>query len=141
LALAIGAFDQGTTLHLTNITEQEASVGGVTVRENWQVTMADIGVEKLHYYIPDGVDAEQIVLYVKDISGNWVQREFIVEGSYMIFPFTHGESGFALEVLPPAEFPVTTVVIAAAAAALVLIAVNTTKKHRTKKKGTTGEKK
>ena len=59
----------------------------------------------------------------------------------MIFPFTHGESGFALEVLPPAEFPVTTVVIAAAAAVLVLIAVKSVKKHRAKKKGTAGEKK
>ena len=141
LALAVGAFDQGTTLNLTDITEQNPNINGKTLQEVWQVTMADIGVEKLHYYIPEGVDAEQIVLYVKDISGNWVQREFIVEGSYMIFPFTHGESGFALEVLPPAEFPVTTVVIAAAAAVLLLIAVKSVKKHRAKKKGTAGEKK
>jgi len=134
LALAIGAFDQGTTLHLTNITEQEASVGGVTVRENWQVTMADIGVEKLHYHIPEGVDAEQIVLYVKDISGNWVEREFTVEGSYMIFPFTQVESGFALYVLPAEEFPVTTVVIAAAAAMIVLIGRLTRSKSTVQKR-------
>ena len=141
LALAIGAFDQGTTLHLTNITEQEASVGGVTVRENWQVTMADIGVEKLHYHIPEGVDAEQIVLYVKDISGSWVQREFTVEGSYMIFPFTHGESGFALEVLPEEEFPVVSVVIAVAAVMLLVIVCKVISKRSAKKKGSTSEKK
>ena len=141
LALAVGAFDQGTTLNLTDITDQNSNINGKALQQVWQVKMADIGVEKLHCHIPEGVETEQIILYVKDISGNWVQREFTVEGSYMIFPFTHGESGFALEVLPPAEFPVTTVVIAAAAAVLVLIAVKSVKKHRAKKKGTAGEKK
>ena len=141
LALAVGAFDQGATLNLTDITEQNPNINGKTLQQVWQVTMSDIGVEKLHCHIPEGVDAEQIVLHVKDISGNWVQRSFTVEGSYMIFPFTHGESGFALEVLPAEEFPVATVVIAAAAAMLVLIAVKSDKKHRAKKKGTAGEKK
>jgi len=134
LALAVGAFDRGTTLSLTNIMEEESSVGGVAVQENWQVTMADIGVEKLHYHIPEGVDAEQIVLYVKDISGNWVEREFTVEGSYMIFPFTQVESGFALYVLPAEEFPVTTVVIAAAAAMIVLIGRLTRSKSTVQKR-------
>jgi len=141
LALAVGAFDEDTKLHLTNITEQEPTVCGTTVQEVWQVTMADIGVKKLHYRIPADMEAAHIALYVKDISGNWVQREFTVEGSYMIFPFTHGESGFALEVLPAEEFPVTTVVIVAAAAVFVLISVKTVKKHRAKKEGTAGEKK
>jgi len=141
LALAIGAFDQNTTLSLTNITEQEASVRGVTVQENWQVAMADIGIEKLHYLIPEGLDADNTVLYVKDISGNWVQRDYVVEGSYMIFPFTHGEGGFALEMLPAEEFPIAIVVIAAAAAVVVLIAGKMIKKHRAKKKGTAVEKK
>lgn len=133
LALAVGAFDQGTTLKLTDITGQESTVGGVAVLENWQVTMADIGIEKLHYHIPEGVEAEQLVLYVKDISGNWVQREFTVEGSYMIFSFTHGESGFALEILPEEEFPVMAIAIGAGAVMLLLIAVKSIKKRKTKK--------
>ncbi len=141
LALAIGAFDQGTTLRLTNITEEESSVGGVTVQENWQVTMADIGIEKLHYLIPEGVDEENIVLYVKDISGNWVQRGFTVEGSYMIFPFTHGESGFALEARHGEVFSVTTVVIAVAAVAVLIIAGKKISGGKAKKKGIVGEKK
>lgn len=139
LALAIGAFDKGTTLNLTNITEQESVINGATVLENWQVTMADIGVEKLHYHIPADMDAGRIALYVKDISGNWVQREFTVEGSYMIFSFTHGESGFALEVLSAEEFPVAAVVIAAAAVVLALIVLKAIKKRDAKKKGTVSE--
>lgn len=135
----MGAFDPGTTLNLTDIAEQE--INGKALQNVWQVTMADIGVEKLHYHIPEGMDAERILLYVKDISGSWVQRAFTVEGSYMIFPFTQVESSFALEVLPEEDFPVAAVVIAAAAAVLVLIAVKSVKKHRAKKKGTAGEKK
>ena len=139
LALAVGAFDKGTTLSLTNITEQESSVNGMAVQENWQVTMADIGIEKLHYHIPQDVDTERIVLYVKDISGNWVQRDFTVEGSYMIFSFTHGESGFALAVQPAEDLPVAAIVIAAGAVVLLLIAGKLIKKRKAKKKGTVSE--
>ena len=141
LALAVGAFDQGTTLNLTDITEQNPNLNGKILQNIWRVTMADIGVEKLHYHIPEGVDAEQIVLYVKDISGSWVQRDFTVEGSYMIFPFTHGESGFALEVLPEEEFPVVSVVIAVAAVMLLVIVCKVISKRSAKKKGSTSEKK
>ena len=140
LALAVGAFDQGTTLELTDITDQEATVKGIAVLENWQVTMTDIGIEKLHYHLPEGVDAEQIVLYVKDISGNWVQRSFTVEGSYMIFEFTHGETAFALDVLPAEEVPVAAIAIVAGAVLLLLIVGRIIKKRKAKKKGTAGEK-
>lgn len=141
LALAVGAFDKDTTLELTNVTEQEPTVNGATVQENWQVIMEDIGVEKLHYLIPEGIDAEKILLYVKDISGNWMQRDFTVEGSYMIFSFAHGESGFALEVLPAEEFPVTTILVAAGAVVLLLIAGKIIKKRRARKKGSVDEQK
>lgn len=79
--------------------------------------------------------------HVKDIDGNWVRRDFTVEGSYMIFPFSHGESGFALEVLDAEDFPAATVVAAAAAVVLLLIAGKMIKKRRAKKKGTVGEQK
>lgn len=141
LALAVGTFDKGTTLKLSDVTEQEPVINGVTVLENWQVTMADIGVEKLHYRIPEGVAPENAVLYVKDISGNWVQRDFTVEGSYMIFAFTHGESGFALEVLPEEEFPAAIAAVAAGAAVLLLMAVVRIRKRRAKEKGAAGERK
>ena len=133
LALAVGAFDRNTTLHLTNMTAQEPTVNGTVVLENWQVTMADMGIEKLHYHIPAGVDAENILLYVKDSSGNWTQRSFTVEGSYMIFPFTHGESGFALEVIPQEAFPTVPVVIGAGAAVVLLLAGILIKKRKAKK--------
>ena len=110
------------------ITEQESIVNGIAVAESWNVTVADIGVEKLHYRVPAGVNAENIVLYVKDASGNWAQRDFSVEGSYMIFSFTHGESGIALQVLPEKSLPL--IPIAGGAAALMLIVIVLCKKSK-----------
>ena len=138
LALAVGAFDRDTSLHLADITQQEPAVLDTAVLENWQVTVADIGVEKLHYHIPEGVAPENLVLYVKDISGNWVQRSFTVEGSYMIFPFSHGESGFALEVMEEKAVPVSTVLIAAGA--VCLLAGMLIRKKKTGKKEAVSEK-
>ena len=139
LALAVGAFDKDTTLNLTDISGQVSVINGAAVAEAWQVAMADIGIEKLHYHIPEGVDAGRILLYVQDSSGSWVQRDFTVEGSYMIFPFTHGERGFALEVLSGEEFPVVPVVIGAGMAVALLIGGIILKK-RTPKKGAAVEK-
>jgi hypothetical protein len=116
----------------------DTAVNGIPVLENWQVTMADIGIEKLHYHIPGDVDPERTVLYVKDASGSWAQREFTVEGSYMIFPFVHGEMGFALEVLPEEGLSVAAIVLGAGAAAL-LVALGLSRKRKVKK-GTAGGK-
>ena len=60
-------------------------------------------------------------------------RSFTVEGSYMIFPFTHGESGFALEVIPQEAFPTVPVVIGAGAAVVLLLAGILIKKRKAKK--------
>ena len=139
LALAVGAFDKDTTLHLTNITSQEPEVNGVAVAENWLVTMENIGVEKLHYHIPEGTDADHIDLYVKDISGNWVQRDFTVEGSYIIFAFTHGESGFAIGVRPANNVPFAAIAVAAGAVVVLLLAGWNMKKRRAAKKGSGSE--
>ena len=134
LALAVGAFDKGTTLSLT-----QSGLGpeGISAGEVWQVTVSDIGVEKLHYHI--GEDAQQILLYVKDSNGSWVQRSFTVEGSYMIFEFTQGETAFALEVLPAEEFPVAAVALGAGGLVLLLILRKVMKSRKAKKKGTVRE--
>ena len=140
LALAVGAFDTDTGLNLTDVTAEEPAINGIPVAENWNVTMEDIGVERLHYHIPADVDAKQLALYVKDASGNWEQREFTVEGSYMIFSFTHGERGFALEVLPEEKLPVAMIGMIAGAVLLLVIGGGTLRKRSPKKKGTADEK-
>lgn len=134
LALAVGAFDKGTTLSLTHSGQGPE---GISATEVWQVTVSDIGIEKLHYHI--GEDARQTLLYVKDSNGSWVQRSFTVEGSYMIFEFTQGETAFALEVLPAEEFPVAAVALGAGGLVLLLILRKVMKSRKAKKKGTVRE--
>jgi len=95
--LAIGAFDTTTDITLTNVLSSENTVLGEEVIENWKVSISNIGVEELRYYIPDGVEVENISLYVKDAEGNWSERDFSVIGSYLSFDFEDGEQGFALQ--------------------------------------------
>ena len=118
LALAVGGFNQGVTLKLTDMTLQQPTVNGVTVWETWNVTMSEGGVEKLHYHIPADVAAEDITLYVKGADGSWAVREFTVEGSYIIFSFTERDSAFALAVREGGSFSILAVAAIAAVAVL-----------------------
>ncbi len=96
IILAIGAFDKNTMVTLTDVLAKEKLINEVTLKENWNVTISNIGVEKLHYRIPKDMQADEILLFVKDSSGTWAEREYMVEGSYIIFDFSEDETGFAL---------------------------------------------
>lgn len=95
--LAIGAFDTDTDITLTNMHSSEKTVLGEEVKENWSVSISNIGVESLRYYIPADMDVENIILYVKAADGKWKERDFTVIGSYLAFEFADGEQGFALQ--------------------------------------------
>ena len=135
LALVVGTFDQGTQLELV---AQEPVVNGAEVLEKWQVRIPGRGMEKLHYHIPDGAQAENLRLLVQDASGNWDAREFTVEGSYMIFSLNYGERNFALEVLP--EEPVSGAVIGLGVGGAVVILAILIACKKGKKKGVACEK-
>ena len=149
LALAVGAFNNGTTLTLTDITDQVQVVDGMIARESWQITVSNIGIQKLHYHIPEGVESEDLILYVKDTSGNYVRRDFTVEGSYMIFPMAHGEEGFVLCDAPiwdgitihiNADAMKTIMLVMVVTAAVVVAGgVILLRKRKAKKKGMTHE--
>ena len=131
--LAVGAFNADTELKLTDITPKEPVGQDITVLENWKVTMKDTGIRKLHYHIPKGLRPEEILLHVQDGTGSWAQREFTVEGSYLIFPFTYGERGFALEVRAEEKSSVPVIAVVSGAAAVLLIAGISLKKRKAKK--------
>ena len=85
VALAEGIFAKNTTLDVAEQTE------------GWKVAISNTGVSKLHFLLPENLDAEKLVLKVQDASGNWIERAFVVEGSYIVFDFADGETGFALQ--------------------------------------------
>ena len=126
--LAIGAFDKDTSVELTDMLPKESTVMGETAFQNWQVSISNSGVKKLHYRIPEGTDTEELKILIKDALGNWTQREYVVEGSYLVFEFADSESGFAL--VEKESFKINTeifdgidlnVIIAAVAAVIVLL--------------------
>ena len=96
IILAIGSFDNDTTVKLTDVVKEDNLVMGEAALQNWNVDISNTGVKKLHYRIPEGMDTDNVKLMVKDDYDNWSQREFIVEGSYFVFDFNDNENGFAL---------------------------------------------
>ena len=77
--------DKDTTIKTTDVTQEENLILGETALQNIQVDISNTGVKKLHYRIPDSIDAEAIKIMVKDKNANWSDRAFIVEGSYFVF--------------------------------------------------------
>ena len=78
--------------------------------------------------IPEEVNTSALELYVKDASGNWAEREFIVDGSYMIFDFTDGEIGFAL--VEGADNNLEPVILIAAGLMVIVLGIILLRKSR-----------
>lgn len=133
ILLAVGSFAKNTNLELVDQLASEAQVNGKAVIVNYQISLSNAGVEKLHFYIPEGVDGEAVKLLVKDTSGNWVEREFVVDGRYMVFAFTVEDAAFAL-IEDAGAMVSKTVVAAGVAIVLVLVIVLIGKSRKKAKK-------
>ena len=94
--LAEGKFATNTVLNTVDVLSQETTVNGKAAFAHWQVTLSNPGVSKLHFYIPEGVNADFVQILVKDADGKWAKRDFIVEGSYAIFEYSDTDTAFAL---------------------------------------------
>ena len=119
LILAEGSFAKNTTIALKAESVDGLLTNGEVVLEKWQVVLSHAGVTKLHYLIPEDVDAENIKLYVQGNSEKWTEREFSIEGSYIVFDFADDERGF--ELVETAGRSMNNVLIISAAGLLVLL--------------------
>lgn len=137
IILAVGAFDKNTTVTLTDMLANENVIDKVTLKENWQVTISNIGVKKLHYRIPTDMQADKIQLFVKDASGTWREREYIVEGSYIVFDFAESETGFALAETSNSGLYVEIIAAAVIVVIIIGVVVSKKRKQRVVKKGNT----
>lgn len=91
-----GIFARNTTIEMTDLLATETKVDGKNPIIHWQIALSNSGVDTLHYLIPEDVDTEQVKLFVKGTTENWVERDFTVDGSYMVFDFTDEDTEFAL---------------------------------------------
>lgn len=131
ILLAVGSFAKNTTMEVMDQRSAEAVVNEKEVLVNYQVTLSDAGVEKLHYYLAD-IDGESVKLLVKDTSGNWTEREFIVDGSYIVFTYREADAGFAL--IEDAGAATGQIAVIGIIAAVVLVVFFLVKKLRKKQK-------
>ncbi len=93
MLLAVGSFAKNTTMDIKEISS-ETKVQDKEVLIGYDVILSNVGVQKLHYLIPE--ELGDVTLFVKDASGTWGEREYVVEGSYLVFSFSDGETAFAL---------------------------------------------
>lgn len=117
--LAVGAFEKNTRVELKDVLVKETIVCGDEVFENWEVLISNRGIEKLHYRIPEGKEAKALVLYVKSTTGTWEERDFMVEGSYIVFDFEAENSGFALAE----KFVLNTTLVVGVVAVVILVGI------------------
>ena len=126
--LAEGCFEKNDTLKMVDELSNQASINEKDFLVNWNIHISNQGVRKLHYLIPEEVNTSALELYVKDASGNWAEREFIVDGSYMIFDFTDGEIGFAL--VEGADNNLEPVILIAAGLMVIVLGIILLRKSR-----------
>lgn len=101
LVLAEGTFSKHTTIELKELLAVGSSIfvngNEVTnLAQSWRVKLSKAGVNKLHYHVSDEWKKEKLKLYIQDDSGIWTERAYAIEGSYIVFDFVDGETGFAL---------------------------------------------
>lgn len=121
--LAVGSFAKNTTVNIKDMMSSESQINGDAAIVHYEVILSNVGVEKLHYYVADVLE-EKVLLLVKDASGNWNQRDFVIDGSYLVFAFEDGELAFALieDNSIEAGQVVTVIVIVIAIIAVLVVA-------------------
>jgi hypothetical protein len=101
-ALAEGTFSKDTTLDIADSYTDGMSieVNGEKINDisaYWEIVLSNTGVRKLHYLVSEELDVENLKLYIQGETGTWEEREYTVEGRYIIFDFADGETGFSLK--------------------------------------------
>lgn len=124
IILAEGTFTKNTTIEILNTEELET----------WKVVLSDTGINKLHYRIADDMNVEEFKLLVKNVSGNWEERAFVQDGSYIVFDFTDGESEFSLVENPDSNTNNMTVAAVVVCVLVVIVIMACMLKKRKKNK-------
>ena len=131
--LAVGSFSKNTVLEMQDILASEARVNGEMVIANYIVNISNPGVKKLHFLVPEGVEAKEVKLFVKDSFGNWTERTFVIEGKYIIFDFGTDDIGFALSEDVAGVFGKLVVFVGIFVIISIIISLGLRKRNKSKK--------
>jgi len=97
VVLAQGLFSGEQIVVLEQIADHPELSGGEEWAESWSFAFPNGGeLTKLRYSIPPGSREDAIRLMVRTDSGAWTEREYTVEGSYVVFDVHEGDGAFCM---------------------------------------------
>lgn len=115
IVLAEGAFTENVAVTLEESEAGPKLPEKEILLEAWNIQIPE-GVDTIRFLLPDGVDAADLKLLIQDADGTWRDKAFTMDGSYLVFTLSHGETAIAL-----AKTTHSSAVIYAAAAGLIAI--------------------
>lgn len=124
-----GDFLEGDSVSLGRVNGSPALAEGEKLLEKHSVTFSGKGsAHRLRLRLGEDIDSERTrLLVLRD--GEWVERSFRVEKSYLIADWSEGDSAVALVQLP---FELSPVPIFAAALAVALAVVRLLRRKKVK---------
>lgn len=134
-----GDFSVGAALQITQLQSLAAIREGQTLLMAWELrTEQCVALQAGRLLIPKDTDLEDVILLVRDANGNWTERAYSRDGSYIHFALAHGDDGVALLRSPHGGILSTEILIAAGVGAvtvlvIVLLCLGVTKAKRKKK--------
>lgn len=101
LLLAQGAFMAGEQVVLEPIEDFPLVDRTQSVLESWKMKMPDRDNQvRLRYLVPENCKAGELLIMVRQPTGNWRTVEFTLDGSYAVFDVEPGENMFCLVESP-----------------------------------------
>ena len=126
ILLLQGDFSIGATAAVTQLQNFTALRQEQTLLQGWEIDVQQcIDLYGGRLLIPTDTDMTHVILMVRDCNGNWAERVFTTDGSYIVFSLARGDDSIALVQVPQDTVFTPEVLIAASAgaAAVLLIVV------------------
>lgn len=95
-----------------------------TLIQAWTFTIENaVSVHAGRLLIPDDTDLSDVILLVQDKNGDWIERVYSTDGSYLVFSLSSGDHGVALVHSPQKSVLSADMLIAGAAGALLVLLI------------------
>lgn len=138
ILLLQGDFSIGATVSAEKLDSFSGLKEGQTLIDAWEIYCTNcINLHTGRLVIPSETNMDDVILLVRDENGNWAERTYEMDGSYIVFPLEESNQAIALVQNPEKPLLTTEVLIAAGIGALtvaLIFAVCVSIRRRNRKK-------
>lgn len=121
ILLLQGDFSIGAVATVAKLENFTALTDGQKLIQAWDISVTEcMDLHTGRLLIPTDVDLENMILLVRDSNGNWSERVYSTDGSYIVFSLEQGNNGIALVQQPTKSLITMQVLIAAGVGALAV---------------------